>query len=103
MRGSQPVQGQGEGHLVAYRGHFAANLSGHRNIVEVAMTIRLFLVTLAVLLARALLAHGCAEVFRLIMVRFVPSVQPLIGAIIALILGVILIEVIVLWRGGRTP
>jgi hypothetical protein len=56
------------------------------------MTTRLFLLLLLATLARALLAHGCAELLRLALDYFAPRVPPILCGAIGLVLGAIIVE-----------
>jgi len=64
---------------------------------------RYFITLLLVTIARALLAHGCGELIRIILARVAPGLPPLIALAVGLVLGVALIEIAVaLWHRGMT-
>jgi hypothetical protein len=73
-------------------------LFGHRNLEIAAMT-RLFILAFAATLARALLAHSLAEVFRMILEYVLPGAPLLVYLAIGLLLGVAVVEVAeMLWH-----
>ena len=64
---------------------------------------RYLIITLMLTLARALLAHGCGELVRIILARIAPTLPPLVAVIIGLVLGVVLVEAAAaLWRRRKT-
>ena len=63
------------------------------------MTTRFLFLALLATFARALLAHGCGEAFRMILAHFAPGMPPVLCIAIGLVLGVILIEIVaLLWH-----